>query len=296
MTDLKGVRQELTTLAPNLITAVGPIQARHLLAAFATEVAARSMTRASVTDYVELLEWSCVLVRGHSGSADAFDEAWFSAYMASIEAVFNVPMTRVHADHVRQRSPRHPELARSDALDYEIRMLYGGHSLSHVLEDGKPPPTIASRSNLPKDAINKYKPLLEDAEFASEARTRLAYLQIVTGKLKEALATLAGMPTTDDPTVQFWAALLRGTAQRELGHLPEATAAFREAVKIAPRASSANIALAGALQLSGSTDEAHQITEELLRSGPGSDPWYSYFRGSFRKIDRLLDDVRTRLR
>jgi hypothetical protein len=254
------------------------------------------MTRAPITDYVELLEWSCVLVRGHEGNADGFDETWFSAYMAGIEALVNPPVTRVHADHVRERSPRHPELARSDALDYEIRMLYGGHSLSHVLPGGKPPPTIASRSNLPKDAINKYMPLLKDAEFGPEARTRLAYLQIVTGKIKEAVATLAVMPTTDDPTVHFLTALLRGTAQRELGQLPEAIAAFREAVKIAPRASSANIALAGALQLGGSTDEAHQITEGVLRFGPGSDPWYSYFRGSFRKIDRLLDDVRSRLR
>ena len=254
------------------------------------------MTRAPTTDYVELLEWSCVLVRGHDGTADGFDEAWFSAYLAGIEALFNPPVTRVHADHVRERSPRHPALARTDALDYEIRMLYGGHSLSHVLLGGKPPPTTASRSNLPKDALNKYTPLLKDAEFAPEARTRVAYLHIVTGKIKEALATLAVMPATDDSTVHFWTALLRGTAQRELGQLPEAIAAFREAVKIAPRASSANIALAGALQLSGSIDEAHQITEELLRSGPGADPWYSYFRGSFRKIDRLLDDVRSQLR
>jgi hypothetical protein len=144
--------------------------------------------------------------------------------------------------------------------------------------------------------IRAYEKAAANADAAAEARLRLGYLRLVSGKPAEALVQLNQVPAlTRDNAALYLCDLFIGWASERLERMTDAEAAFRRALARAPAGRSAAIWLAAHLQTQGKLAEAQDVVDATLAASGAADPWPAFAQGAFRRWPVLIESLRTAL-
>lgn len=147
-----------------------------------------------------------------------------------------------------------------------------------------------------------YQAALRKAPYLSEARIRLARLQLYSGDLQNAALGLASVPQRElDPILAYWYSLLFGAIEERRNRPEEAAAHYREALTLYPGAQSAAVALSRVLaERLDAREEASALLQKQIRpSVPrpfGSDPWWLYRLGQAWHAKEWLDEIESRSR
>lgn len=292
--DLDVARQALGRIDPAAIPvdpSLSPADARErqrrLMTAFALEVAALGSRKHSASA-ARLIEWACPYVRSHTPSNE-FDRAWQLAALAALEGGIDSTVLHAHLDHVQAGFGADPRyvLARGVAEEQ-----FGAPA--EVLTRSATAANLArAREALARAEGERYRALdraimrfREAAKLptaAAEATLRMGHVQHRLSRHDAALETWSGIEKLNpDPSVLYLAQLFRGLANESYGRTDAARAAYEAALKISPKAHSANLRLAALSYVHGGEDP-YQAIEALLRDNdPRRDPWWSYYAADWR--------------
>lgn len=143
------------------------------------------------------------------------------------------------------------------------------------------------------DAEEAYKRALRFDPDLVAARLRLGRVRLLQGRTEEALADLERVATeARRPEHRHLAWLFGGRAREATGDLQGAAAAYREAVRHAPRAQAGLLALGRALDRLGDTAGAQEALDEASSAGRPDDPWVDYLSGQPERLGELLAELR----
>jgi tetratricopeptide (TPR) repeat protein len=156
--------------------------------------------------------------------------------------------------------------------------------------------TPDQKRDVGRGVIRAYEKAAANPASGAEARLRLGYLQLVSGKPVDALAQLSQVPAlTHENAVLYLCDLFVGWASERLDRMSDAEAAFRRALDRAPSGRSAAIWLAGRLQAQGKLAEAQDVVDATLAASGAADPWPAFAQGAFRRWPVLIEALRTAL-
>jgi tetratricopeptide (TPR) repeat protein len=139
---------------------------------------------------------------------------------------------------------------------------------------------------------------LESNPDLAEARIRLGHVLLQRERPGEALEALGNVvERTADPVLRYYARLVTGAAERARGNADGAVEAYKKAAALYPRAQSPHLALSQLARERGDRGAALEAAQRVL-SLPGDererlDPWWDYHRGTGRRVEALLIEVRT---
>jgi Flp pilus assembly protein TadD len=118
-----------------------------------------------------------------------------------------------------------------------------------------------------------------------------------TKRPTEALEHLSRVvPQTPDAHLKYLAYLFQGRALDRLHRAAEAVEAYRSAIGVAPKAQTAQLALALALARNGERAEAERAGLVAVTMEPGYDPWLDYGDGDARFWRPILGALRQALK
>lgn len=151
---------------------------------------------------------------------------------------------------------------------------------------------IARFRDWPDDARRAFAALADHPAAGAEATMRDG--QMLESKPLEALPKFERAEQgSRDPYVQYLAAYLRGLTLERMTQPVTAEAAYRRAVRIAPGAQSASIALAALLVKQDKVGEARQLSIDMLRTDPPPpDPWREFLHADDRFWPGLIAKLR----
>jgi tetratricopeptide (TPR) repeat protein len=302
--DLDAARQALARIDPSSIPvdpALSPTEARErqrrLMTAFALELAALG-SRKHAAAAARLIEWACPYIRTHIPLND-FDRAWQLAALAALEGGIDSAVLHAHLDHVQAGFGDDPRYALARGIADEQ---FGAPA--EVLARSATAANLArAREALAHAEGERYRALdraiarFRDAAtldlVAAEATLRMGHVQHRLGRHDAALTTWAKIETLKpDPSVLYLAHLFRGLANESYGRIEQAKGSYLAALKISPKAHSANLRLA-ALSFVHGVDDPYPAIEALLRDNdPRRDPWWSYYAADWRFWYPRLERVR----
>jgi len=288
---------------PTLTPADARERQRRLMTAFALELAALGSHKHAAAA-ARLVEWACPYVRSHSPIND-FDRAWQLAALAALEGGIDSTALHAHLDHVQAGfgdEPRHM-LARGIADEQ-----FGAPA--EVLTRSVSAAGLArAREALARAEGERYRALdraivrFRDAAklepVAAEATLRMGHVQHRLARHDGALATWANIEAMNpEPAVLYLAHLFRGLAHESYGRTDAARDSYVAALKISPKAHSANMRLAALSYVHGG-DDPYPALDALLRDNdPRRDPWWSYYAADWRfwypRIERVRALAKTR--
>jgi tetratricopeptide (TPR) repeat protein len=307
--DLDAARQELGRLDPGRIPvdpALTPAQARErqrrLMTAFALELAALGSHRHAAAA-ARLIEWACPYVRSHAPIND-FDRAWQLAALAALEGGIDSTVLHAHLDHAQAGFGEDPRyvLARGIADEQfgapaevltrsatAANLARAREALAHA--EGE-------RYRALDRAIARFREAAKLPVVAAEATLRMGHVQHRLSRHDAALETWSGIETLKpDPSVLYLAHLFRGLANESYGRTEAARAAYAAALKLSPKAHSANLRLAALSYVHGGGDPYPSIEGLLRDNDPRRDPWWSYYAADWRfwypRIERVRALART---
>jgi tetratricopeptide (TPR) repeat protein len=158
---------------------------------------------------------------------------------------------------------------------------------------------MAARKSLQLwNLIDAFEPFLTSEATRADAHVRLGhtYMRLARpDKASEHFPQVADV--TNDPFLIYLTRFFAGRIREQAGDRAAAIAAYREALKLVPRAESASFALATLLFTADERDEAVAIVEAALTPGPPvQDPWRQYPSGSFHLWPTLVTRLRQELR
>jgi hypothetical protein len=128
---------------------------------------------------------------------------------------------------------------------------------------------------------------------ADEAQVRAAFVLVRLGRAAEALTRLDRVTPDAEPTVRYWAALVRGRALDAHADPTAAITAYERAAALQPRAQTPAAALAALSLRAGDRDSARHWAG-VARTTPADtiDPWWQYFTGDFRLLASRVRELR----
>lgn len=292
--DLDAARQALGRIDPGAIP-VDPSLApadkrerqRRLMIAFALEVAAVGSHKHAAAA-ARLIEWACPYVRSHTPIND-FDRAWQLAALAALEGGIDSTVLHAHLDHVQPGFGEDPRYALARGVAEEQ---FGAPAevltrSATAVNLGRAREALARAEGERYRALDRAIARFRDASrlpmVAAEATLRMGHVQHRLARHDAALDTWSGIEALKpDPSVLYLANLFRGLAHESYGRADAARAAYLAALKISPKAHSANMRLA-ALSYVRDGDDPSQSIETLLRDNdPRRDPWWSYYAADWR--------------
>ncbi len=157
--------------------------------------------------------------------------------------------------------------------------------------------TAAPRDRDLRQALERAIALFDAAAVApataDEAHARAAFVLVRLGRMPESLARLDRISTDAEPTVRYWAALVRGRALDAQGDSTAAIAAYEQAAALQPQAQTPATALAALSLRAGDRDRALHWAD-VARTTPEDvvDPWWQYFTGDFRRLAGFVSELR----
>ena len=129
-----------------------------------------------------------------------------------------------------------------------------------------------------------------------EARIRLAHVQCVRGKSAAAGALARAALASPLPMfLEYYAAMVLGRTEAQVGHYAEAREAFERAAARYPHSQATQVALSHIGLVEGRTADGVEALVLVLRpDGPETveDPWSAYFRLHEPDAQRYFDDLR----
>jgi tetratricopeptide (TPR) repeat protein len=310
VTDLDAARQALGRIDPGSIPVDPAFSAaearerqRRLMTAFALELAAAGSHRHAAAA-ARLVEWACPYVRSHSPIND-FDRAWQLAALAALEGGIDSTVLHLHLDHVQAGFGEDPRYALARGVAEEQ---FGAPA--EVLTRSASAANLArARDALARAEGERYRALdraiarFRDAAklppVAAEATLRMGHVQHRLSRHDAALETWSAIETLKpDPSILYLAHLFRGLAHESYGRTDAARAAYLAALKISPKAHSANMRLAALSFVRGGDDPSPSIEAVLRDNDPRRDPWWSYYAADWRfwypRIQRVRELATTR--
>ncbi len=256
---------------------------RRALAAFALEAAYARIDQG--TDAAKLLEWGCRRIRRHA-TPDDFDHRWHLAAFAMFSGAVDPDALEAHVAHARFQFPKEPRLLLERAVASEQRA-------APFFVPAKTPPTEITKRY--EEAARRYREVTAspDPPTRSEARLRLARVELELGRPASALEVLAGLDgDLADADLRYLTRLFRGMALERLGRADEARDAYQSALTVTPNAQSASMALAALLFRQGQRDVAERLVTGVLTGDQPQDPWWIYWPADFRRAPALIAAVR----
>jgi VWFA-related protein len=236
-----------------------------------------SLVLAAVYEHLNRYSQSVRQVSGRDG----FEKDWFAAALGLVQARLRPDDAGKLVEAATKRFRDEPRfvLARAVIADQTLHLKKSGGAL-------------AERDAAAVSA--DYDAAMASALTRDEAAIRKAWLLHRLSRPADGLAALDQTgPIDADPTLRYWRELIRGTLLDDLGRLPDAAAAFRSALAIAPDAQSARIGLMTSLARSGRVDEARIVAEAIAAAPPESDdPWWDYWKADYRFFPGLMARMR----
>ena len=276
--------------------------ARRAVLAFALEAGAWALFSGDAPGALELAEWACARVRQRS-VVDGFDVRWHLAALSLIEAAIDPAALERHLNHIGP-SWEHPRKRLARALMAEQQLAptrarppsreFGGS----VTGLGNPAIVQAEHDRLAQAAIEEFLPLRTDKDIGADATLRLARLYLDQRNVDWADTLLAAIDgDTRDPALIYLARLFRGQTLEALGRPAAAETAYRDALRIGPRAHAAAMSLAAFLFRTNRRPEADVLVQDLLTDPrSGADPWWLYWSGDARFWNARITDLRDEVR
>jgi tetratricopeptide (TPR) repeat protein len=143
------------------------------------------------------------------------------------------------------------------------------------------------------EATLRFVASFDSPEGGAEAHVRAAWTLYQLGKYADALRAMDGAVTGSDRDVAYWAGLFRGRISDALGRPADAERGYRAALAANPDAQSAGIGLALTLFKMDRDTEADAMAVQLrTRKSAAGDPWWTYWSGDQRFIDRWINEIR----
>lgn len=231
----------------------------------------------------DLLSWAGEVIS--TGAPSDAERLWSLSAMAWIQR--RGASFVVGADRTRARFPEEPRFALSVALALEQAQWPQARDVS----TWQPDPREWVRLS------DAYRAAAAFPSVASEARVRLAFLELMRGRLDEARTLLEEAAVPSDSFVRYLKYLFIGRVFEQQGDVPAAAAAYGEACAVIPMAQSATIAWASALSRTGHADAASALTTRMLQVEPRVvDPWQEYLRSEWRHLDGWMTQLRSLVR
>ena len=229
----------------------------------------------------DLFEWASGLVR--NGPARPEERLWHLAGISLLERFGASWLLEIHLGYARARFPDEPRFLLARAVSVEMQLWP-----QHRDEQG----FVVPEEMLAR-LLGRYQDAIGNSVVRQEAHLRLGYIELLRGRVKEALTDFDRAGTPDDPMLRYMLHLLRGKALTAARKHDEAIASFRLAFNEAPYAQSATLALGAALVTRGQHNEAAALTSRMLAlPAPSFDPWIIYTLPEWRFWETRMESLR----
>ena len=207
-----------------------------------------------------------------------FEQYWYFAALTLLEGAIRPDETDALATRALARFPGEPRFALSRAIAIDQRRVTRAQ------------PAVVDAAGIPTeahaDAVRRaYTAAIAAPQTSVEAHIRLAWFLHSMAKDDEALPhlTQAGDQTTNDPSLMYLRQLFLGHVLWALDRQDDSIQAYRAALKLAPSAQSARVALMSALLMRGDRAGAEALSEQVQTSVDDLiDPWWMYWQGQYR--------------
>ena len=210
---------------------------------------------------------------------DPFECGWHLTASSALQGLWLTDAAELLVTRARQRCPREARfvLARAVIAEQRARMALR-----------RAGPEVGPATPFAADALRLYDSAMALPDIEHEARVRAAWVRLRTSP-ERALALLDGVThPSKDPSVLYFAELVRGQTLRALGRSDAAAAAYRAALATWPGAQSARVALMTIQLTGGQHEEAWKLAELIQGAGDDQiDPWWTYEQGDFRLFRAL---------
>jgi tetratricopeptide (TPR) repeat protein len=242
-----------------------------------------------------IIEWGCALLRT-AGPPTAAERLWHLAAIAVAQrrgdyefligspwdARANPEDAIEHLKHATDRFPDEPRLLLAQAVAIDWRTWY------------TQPRRPRHRAREVPEARPAFENLVGDAAVGAEAMVRLGALRLRSRDFNGAVELFERVETaTRDRYLLYLARYFTGQARGQQQRLDDAERAYRGALAVIPRATSATTALAALLARLDRRAEATAIVEAALTGGPPPvDPWRTFAAAD----DRFWPEIIARLR
>lgn len=240
-----------------------------------------------------LIEWGCELLR-QSGPPTPGERLWqlaatgVASRSGDHEFLIGDPEDSDvgpgpvigHLGHAHERFPDEPRLKLAEAIVAEWRSF--------------PAP---GRGSIPA-ARRLLQRLQDDPDVGAEATLRLGYGYARQNNDRQAVELFDRVDVrTRDPWLMYLARYFKGRSLERQRRFVDAEAAYRDALVVIPGASSATLALAARLTVSGRTADASALVAAMTTAHPQTrDPWREYVMADDRFWPDLIARLRARIR
>ena len=226
------------------------------------------------------LEWACAELRKYPAQPD--EVLWHRAAFGLLERAGASDALLAHLDHVQPRFPGEPRLALARAIARELAIP------DRLTMDRDSVPAVTTAG-----VIAAYAEAERFERERSEAHLRWGHLELRLGHVSEALTHFEAMSASADPYLRYWRQLFTGRALQDAGRVKDAIAQFEGALREAPYAQAASIALGAALVEDRRPSEAAALVIRTLSlQPPVQDPWTAYLAPDMRFWPAIVGQLR----
>jgi tetratricopeptide (TPR) repeat protein len=216
------------------------------------------------------------------------------------------PLNDRLVQHLERLSNEFPEVA-------ETKLALGAfeeyQSSSPVIRASRPPPAAgaaeswrqATQLTRLKNAEKHYREALELDASLVEARLRLGRVLQQRGLMRDARNELEGIFAQPgvEPAIRYLASMFLIDVLEAQGNTAASLARARDLVTRYPECQSSHLALSRALEARGLRVQALAALAPLWKDETARacvDPWWSYYLGQARRIPKLFESLRARVR
>ena len=229
----------------------------------------------------DLFEWASGLVR--DGPPRPEERLWHLAGVSLLQRFGASWLLEIHLGYARARFPDEPRLLLARAVSVEMQLWPQRRDEQGFVV----PDDVLLR------ILGRYEEAIRNDAVRQEAHVRLGYVELLRGRVNEALTHFDRAGTPGDKTLRYLLHLVRGQALLAGRKPDDAIASFRLAFEEVPYAQSATLALAAALVSRGQPNEASSLTSRMLSlPSPPLDPWTIYTVPEWRFWDARMEALR----
>ncbi len=223
---------------------------------------------------------------------------WYRAIGAFFARERRFADALVHFDRARGLVPDHPGVLYGEACLQET--LGAPRIQNYVRITTLPNGLFIQGVSSPQTHYRRAESLLRKALAADprlvEASLRLGRVLTELERSEEALPHLRmAIETATDSALAYYAHLFMGEAMHALGKRDDARRHYENAIAVFPDSQAARLALGFVLRSEGDREAARTAIAPALEPSPRSkddDPWWDYYDGEARHVERLLDELR----